>query len=61
MKALIHTAREVGFEPKVLQAVEDRNEDQKSVIFDKIKAHYGGDLAGRTFAPAGRGRPRPMA
>ena len=26
VKALIHTAREVGFEPKVLQAVEDRNE-----------------------------------
>ena len=50
VKALIHTAREVGFEPKVLQSVEDRNEDQKSVIFDKIAAHYGGDLAGRTFA-----------
>jgi UDPglucose 6-dehydrogenase len=50
VKALIHTAREVGFEPKLLQSVEDRNEDQKSVIFDKISAHYGGDLAGRTFA-----------
>lgn len=50
VKALIHTAREVGFEPKVLQAVEDRNEDQKSVIFDKISAHYRGDLEGRTFA-----------
>jgi UDPglucose 6-dehydrogenase len=50
VKALIHTAREVGFEPKVLQAVEDRNEDQKSVIFDKIVAHYGSDLRGRTFA-----------
>ena len=50
VKALIHTAREVGFEPKVLQAVEDRNEEQKSVIFDKIVAHYGSDLRGRTFA-----------
>jgi UDPglucose 6-dehydrogenase len=50
VKALIHTAREVGFEPKVLQSVEDRNEDQKSVIFDKISAHYGGDLRGKTFA-----------
>ena len=27
VKALIHTAREVGFEPKLLQSVEDRNED----------------------------------
>ncbi len=50
VKALIHTARETGFEPKLLQAVEDRNEDQKSVIFDKIAAHYDGDLEGKTFA-----------
>jgi UDPglucose 6-dehydrogenase len=49
VKALIATAREVGFEPAVLQAVEDRNEAQKSVIFDKIRAHYG-RLEGRLFA-----------
>jgi UDPglucose 6-dehydrogenase len=50
VKALIATAREVGFEPKVLQAVEDRNDAQKTVIFEKIRAHYGGRLKGRTFA-----------
>lgn len=50
VKALIHTAREVGFEPKLLQSVEDRNEEQKSVIFDKVRAHYDGSLRGRTFA-----------
>jgi UDPglucose 6-dehydrogenase len=50
VKALIATAREVGFEPKVLQAVEDRNEAQKTVIFEKVRAHYGGRLKGRTFA-----------
>ncbi len=50
VKALIHTARSVGFDPKLLQSVEDRNEDQKSVIYDKVSAHYGGDLKGRTFA-----------
>jgi UDPglucose 6-dehydrogenase len=50
VKALIATAREVGFEPRLLQAVEDRNDAQKSVIVDKIDRHYGGDLAGRTFA-----------
>jgi UDPglucose 6-dehydrogenase len=49
VKALIHAARDVGFEPRVLQAVEDRNDAQKAVIFEKIAAHYG-DLAGRTFA-----------
>jgi UDPglucose 6-dehydrogenase len=50
VKALIHTARASGYEPRVLQAVEERNDDQKQVIFRKIAAHYGGDLAGRTFA-----------
>ena len=50
VKALIATAREVGFEPAVLQAVEDRNDAQKAVLVEKIRRHYGGDLAGRTFA-----------
>jgi UDPglucose 6-dehydrogenase len=50
VKALIHTAREAGFEPKLLQAVEARNDEQKTVIFEKVRAHYGGQLRGRTFA-----------
>ncbi len=50
VKALIHAAKEIGFEPKVLQAVEDRNDAQKEVIFAKIAKHYGGELRGRTFA-----------
>jgi len=50
VKALIHTARAAGFEPTVLQAVEDRNDAQKEVIFDKIRRHYGGAPKGRTFA-----------
>jgi UDPglucose 6-dehydrogenase len=50
VKALIATAREVGFEPKVLAAVEDRNDAQKAVLVEKIRRHYAGDLAGRTFA-----------
>ena len=50
VKALIHTARDSGFEPTLLQAVEDRNDTQKTVIFEKIKRHYRGDLAGKTFA-----------
>ena len=50
VKALIATAREVGFEPTVLAAVEDRNDAQKAVLVEKIRRHYGGDLAGRTFA-----------
>jgi UDPglucose 6-dehydrogenase len=50
VKALIHTARGAGFEPTILQAVEDRNDAQKTVVFDKIRAHYRGELKGRTFA-----------
>jgi UDPglucose 6-dehydrogenase len=50
VKALIATAREVGFEPSLLQAVEARNDAQKTVIFEKIRAHYGGRLKGRSFA-----------
>jgi UDPglucose 6-dehydrogenase len=50
VKALIATARAAGFEPAVLQAVEDRNDAQKTVIFEKIRAHYRGKLKGRAFA-----------
>jgi UDPglucose 6-dehydrogenase len=50
VKALIHTARGEGFEPTILQAVEDRNDAQKSVIVDKIRRHYDGAIEGRTFA-----------
>lgn len=50
VKALIHTARQTGFVPTILDAVEERNEQQKAVIFDKMNRHYGGMLKGRTFA-----------
>ena len=50
VKALIATAREAGFEPTLMQAVEDRNDAQKAVLVEKIRRHYGDDLAGRTFA-----------
>ena len=50
VKALIATAEAAGFEPQLLQAVEDRNEAQKAVVFEKIRAHYRGQLEGRAFA-----------
>ena len=50
VKALIHAARETGFEPEVLAAVEARNQAQKGAIFEKIRRHYGGRLRGRVFA-----------
>jgi UDPglucose 6-dehydrogenase len=50
VKALIATAKDAGFQPTILSAVEDRNDSQKTVLFDKIARHYGGEIKGRTFA-----------
>jgi len=50
VKALISIAHQNDFEPKLLQAVEARNDLQKQSLFNKIVTHYSGDLAGRTFA-----------
>lgn len=50
VKALIKTAADNGYEMKVLKAVEEVNEKQKSILFDKFAAAFGGDLAGRTVA-----------
>jgi len=50
VKALIKTAEENGHKMRILQAVEDVNEDQKSVLFDKIAKHFKGDMKGKNFA-----------
>jgi len=49
VKALIRMAHEHDFPPALLQAVEDRNEAQKTYLFDRIREHYGEDLEGRHF------------
>ncbi len=50
VKALIQTARQQGYEMRVLQAVEEVNERQKSVLFQKLSSYFGGDLKGKTVA-----------
>lgn len=50
VKALVRTARENGYEMRILQSVEDVNEDQKSVLFDKVMKRFNGDLKGKHFA-----------
>ncbi|MBK6868176.1 MAG: UDP-glucose/GDP-mannose dehydrogenase family protein [Burkholderiales bacterium] len=50
VKALIHTAQSIGFTPDVLLAVEQRNDAQRRVLAERIVAHYGGSLAGKTIA-----------
>ena len=49
VKAIIHMAKMNDFDPKVLNAVEERNQEQKHVLFNKIRARYGNDLSGYTF------------
>ncbi|MBR2863442.1 MAG: UDP-glucose/GDP-mannose dehydrogenase family protein, partial [Bacteroidaceae bacterium] len=50
VKALIKTAEQKGYKMRVLQAVEEVNERQKSVLFDKLSAYYGNELKGKTIA-----------
>ena len=50
VKALERTARDIGFNAKVLTAVESRNDEQKRVLFEKLNQHFDGDLAGKTIA-----------
>lgn len=50
VEALIRTAGENGYRSRLLQAVEDVNNDQKDVLVNKVKGRFGEDLSGRTFA-----------
>ncbi len=50
VKALIKTAEKSGYEMQVLKAVEDVNERQKKVVFEKLKKVFNGDLKGKTIA-----------
>lgn len=50
VRALVHTARSIGYQPELLAAVEAVNFRQKEVLFAKIQDHFHGQLAGRTFA-----------
>ncbi|MCR9205867.1 MAG: UDP-glucose/GDP-mannose dehydrogenase family protein, partial [Halobacteriovoraceae bacterium] len=50
VKALIYTAKEYQTELKIVQAAEDINYSQKTVMFEKIKDHFKGDLTGKKFA-----------
>lgn len=50
VKALIHTLREYGLKPVLLQSVEDVNHDQRIHFVKKIKDYFKGDISGKTFA-----------
>ena len=52
VKALIKTAEKNGYKMSVLKAVEDVNEYQKTVLFNKLVKRFGGEanLKGKTIA-----------
>ena len=50
VKALIKTAEQNGYRMRVLQAVEEVNEKQKSILFEKLQRHFNGDLRDKTIA-----------
>jgi UDPglucose 6-dehydrogenase len=50
VRALAHSARGAGWDPILIDAVEAVNNRQKHVLFDKMLAHYDGNLRGKTVA-----------
>lgn len=50
VKALIKTADEFSYNMRVLKAVEEVNETQKSILFNKLNKHFNHDLKGKHIA-----------
>ena len=50
VRALSHTAKEVGFEARILDAVEQVNNRQKTHLFEILKKAFDGDLKGKCIA-----------
>jgi UDPglucose 6-dehydrogenase len=50
VKALIHTAEKNGYNMNVLKAVEEVNEKQKNILFEKFIKHFSGDIKGKKVA-----------
>jgi len=50
VRALSHTAKEYGFEAKILDAVESVNLNQKTHLFEMLSKGFNGELAGKCIA-----------
>ncbi len=50
VKALVKTGDQYQSPLRILQAVEEVNEYQKTVLFQKLYTHFGGDLKGKHIA-----------
>ncbi|MCA8996901.1 MAG: UDP-glucose/GDP-mannose dehydrogenase family protein [Planctomycetaceae bacterium] len=50
VRAMMATGREKDYQTSILQAVDEVNSRQKSVLFDKLNRHFEGNLQGRRIA-----------
>lgn len=50
VQALVHSSQEIGYDFKILKAVEHVNAIQKLHLVQKIVSHFGDDLKGKHFA-----------
>lgn len=50
IKALAQTGRQAGYTMKVVEAVEEVNENQKEIIFRKLSEAFDGDIRGKVIA-----------
>ncbi|KAA6349676.1 UDP-glucose 6-dehydrogenase TuaD [termite gut metagenome] len=50
VKALVKTAEQNGYNMRVLRAVDEVNDCQKGLLFEKLQKFFSGDLRGKTIA-----------
>lgn len=50
VKALIKTGKDHGYQMRVIEAVEEVNNDQKNILFEKFKDYFKGNIEGKTVA-----------
>lgn len=50
VQALAKSSSDAAYDFKILNAVMDINQEQKTRLIDKAKKHYNGNLSGKTFA-----------
>lgn len=50
IKALIHTARDHGHRMRILEAVEEVNDLQKEILFNKLMIHFNNNIQGLKIA-----------
>lgn len=50
VKALINTGKEYGYDMSIIRSVEEVNERQKSIVYEKLNRIFEGNLAGKRIA-----------